>query len=407
MHDAVSNLGATPESHGEPEFELLLCCVSASSAEAKNRRIRELLRDPINWDHLLQTAIRHGLRPLLYRRLKATCPELVPQPQIEKMRAYASHIVARNLMLQAELFELLQAFAVENIPVLPHKGAVLAQAVYGNLSMREFTDIDIVVRRRDVARATGLLLARGYRNYDLTGSGRKSLSLELPSCEEAFVRDDALKTCVDLHWALAPHRLSPSLDAERLWHRLQPIAIGGTRALSFTDEDLLIILCVHGGKHRWERLAWLCDIAGLIGIHVHALDWQRMFADARSFGVERMFMLGLFLAQDLLGAALPDEVSRRVRADAKVASLAAKVNEELRRDAAQPATPWQKFSFVFTARERWRDAARLVYGYAFTPTPFERDTVTLPVKLTILYSIIRPARLSIKIGRRLLRRTSR
>lgn len=407
MYDAVSKLGAAPESHGEPEFELLLCCASASSVEAKNRRIRELLRDPVDWDYLLQTATRHGLRPLLYRRLKATCPELVPQPQTEKMRAYASHIVARNLMLQAELFELLQAFAAENIPVLPHKGAVLAQSVYGNLSMREFTDIDIVVRRRDVARATGVLLARGYRSYDHTGSGRKSLPLELPSCEEAFVRDDALKTSVDLHWALAPHRLAPSLDAERLWHRLQPIAIGKTHALSFTNEDLLLILCVHGGKHRWERLAWLCDIAGLIAIHAHALDWGRMFADARSFGVERMFMLGLFLAQDLLGTALPDDVSRRVRADAKVASLAAKVNEELRRDATQPATPWQKFRFVFTARERWRDAARLVYGYAFTPTPFERDTVTLPARLTILYSVIRPARLSIKIGRRLLRRSPR
>jgi len=400
-------LHATPQSRGDVEIELLLRCASVPVVETQDRRIRELLHDRIDWDYLLQMATRHGLRPILYRRLKATYPELVPQSHLENLRASARHTVARNMLLQAELHELLRAFAGENIPALPHKGSVLAEKVYGDISLREFTDLDIVVRRRDVARASKLLIARGFQKCVLSDDKHTSLSLALPSCEEAFVRDDSLKTCVDLHWALAPHRVSPSLDAERLWNRLQPIAIGGTHALSFTNEDLLIILCVHGGKHRWERLAWLCDIARLIGTHQHSLNWERMFADARSFGVERMFMLGLFLAQDLLGATLPDEVWQRARADARVVSLAAKVNEELRRDISQPVSAWQKFSFVFQARERWRDAARLIHGYAFMPTPIERDEVSLPASLSALYYLIRPMRLSIKIGRTLLRRSPR
>jgi hypothetical protein len=376
-------------------------------SERQDERIRELLHEHIDWTYLLRLASQHGLRPLLYRRLKATCPELVPHPHLENLRAHVQHTVARNMLLQAELFELLRALASEGIPVLPHKGPVLAEAAYGNLSLREFTDLDIVVRRRDVARTTALLLAHGFQSYDFAHGGRESLALALPSCEEAFIRDDALKTCVDLHWALAAHRISPSLDAELLWNRLRPIAIGGTHALSFTDEDLLIILCVHGGKHRWERLSWLCDIARLLAAHQHSLNWDRMLTDARSFGVERMFMLGLFLAQDLLGAPLPDAIWQRVRADKHVVNLAAKVNEELRRDGSTPVSAWQKFSFVFKARERKRDAARLIYGYAFTPTPIERDTVSLPASLSMIYYLIRPVRLSIKIGRALLRRSTR
>ena len=31
-----------------------------------------------------------------------------------------------------------------------------------------------------------------------------------------------------------------------------------------TPEDLLLILCVHGGKHVWECLKWLVDVRELV-----------------------------------------------------------------------------------------------------------------------------------------------
>ena len=89
-------------------------------------------------------------------------------------------------------------------------------------------------------------------------------------------------------------------------------------------EDLLLALCIHGSKHLWERLAWICDIAGLIESQ-QDLNWRQLIARARATGSERMLFMGLRLAVDLIGAQLPTEVETEIKADPVVTSLSGDV----------------------------------------------------------------------------------
>ena len=50
-----------------------------------------------------------------------------------------------NLYLTQEMLKLLSAFRKKGIPAIPYKGPVLAQAVYGNVGLRQFGDLDITV----------------------------------------------------------------------------------------------------------------------------------------------------------------------------------------------------------------------------------------------------------------------
>ena len=113
-----------------------------------------------------------------------------------------------------------------------------------------------------------------------------------------------------------------------MWGRLERVSLDGKKVLNLSPADLFLVLCVHAGRHHWCQLQWICDIAELIRVHYH-MDWQQLMDLARTLGSERVLFLGLYLASDLLGAVLPQEVSQRVQSDPVVKSLATQVCERL------------------------------------------------------------------------------
>ena len=202
---------------------------------------------------------------------------------------------------------------------------------------------------------------------------------------------------MDLHWGITRQGFSFPLDPERLWEQLEPVSLGGKDLLTLPTEDLLLILCVHGGKHLWERLGWICDIADLIRIH-KGMEWRRVMEQARALRSERMLFLGLYLASDLLEISLPEEASQRVQADPVVRSLAARVRERLFRESNDPRGILESWLFHIRVRERLRDGCRYCLSLVMTPTGIELTLLPLPTLLYPLYYLLRPMRLLAKHG---------
>jgi hypothetical protein len=169
----------------------------------------------------------------------------------------------------------------------------------------------------------------GYQaRYQLT-MAQEALFLQ-SQCEHPFVRDDG-KVVVELHWEITERHFLP-FDTERLWGRLEPITLGGQGVSTFSPDDMLLILCVHGAKHAWERLGWICDVAELFRARQEDIEWEEIVAQATALGGKRMLLLGLYLANDILGAELPERVAQRVRADSTVKELAERTREQLFRE---------------------------------------------------------------------------
>ena len=70
-----------------------------------------------------------------------------------------------------------------------------------------------------------------------------------------------------------------------------------------------MFLCAHGAKHLWARLGWLCDLARLIQME-QGIDWSEVFDQTRRSHTTRMILLGLLLADNLLGVELPAAAGR-------------------------------------------------------------------------------------------------
>ena len=387
-----------------PEGELLLCCARICEDSERAARIRALLGREIDWSYLLSTALPHGMMPLLYWHLNATCSDAVPKTAMEQLRGHFHDNTRRNLFLTGELLRLLNLFEAQGISAIPYKGPALAASVYGNIALRNFSDLDVLVHRQVVPRAKELLISSGYQPAHQLTNAQEAAFLQY-ECEHLFTRDDGA-SIVELHWEIMPRRLSFPLDTELLWERLGSISFGGKVVPTLSPEDLLLILCAHGSKHLWERLAWICDVTGLIQAH-WGMDWEWVVQQADTLGGSRMLSLGLLLARDLLGATLPEEVSQKVQADPVSRSLAADVRERLFSEAdGQPGIFEDSMfhPFCLRVRERLRDRVRYCIRSAMTPGEADWEFLSLPPLFSSLYYVLRPVRLTGKYGRRMVAR---
>ncbi len=393
-----------------PEIELLFCCARTRKDAGTAGRIVALLREEIEWPYLLRKANEHRVTPLLYWHLNSTCPEAVPEAVLEQLKNRFRANNLRNLSLTAELLRLLKIFEVRGVPTVPLKGPVLAALTYENLALRSFGDLDILVRKQDVSKARKLLTSSGYRQEDPLPQSQEAAFLK---SQREYVYSHDNGTVVELHWAVMPRNYFFFLDPENLWERLRQVRLGGENILTFSVEDLLLFLCVHGSKHFWYRLAWICDVSELIRVH-ETIDWEQLIDCADSLGSKRMLFLGLFLAHDLLGAPVPERVLCLVQSDPKVEMLARQVQEWLFEDTSSSPEILAKgeldessfHPFRVRMRERLRDKVGYCAYTALVPGVEDWQYLSLPKALFPLYYAVRPVRLAIKYGQRLLRQTS-
>jgi hypothetical protein len=386
----------------QPEDDLLLCCARMCIDSERGERIRLLLRKDLDWSYLRQKALRHGLMPLLYRNLKSICPDAVPEAIMDQLQEYFFTNACRNFTLTEELLELLHLFEVHGIPAIPYKGPVLAASIYGDLTLRQVSDLDILIRKEDMLRARDLLVPLGYRpQYELTHA--QAAAYQKSQYELLLIRNND-RMIVELKWEIVDRFFSFPMDYECLWERLKPTSLAGKEVLTFSPEDLLLILCVHGAKHLWTNLIWVCDVAELLHV-CKKLDWEWVMRQASTPGGQRMLLLGLFLAKSLLGAPLPEEIRRQVEADPAVKGLAGQVQQRLFQtsNGSSPGL-WESSIFHLKARERLKDRIWYCNRLAMSTTPGDWTLRPLHDSLLPLYYLIRPFRLALQCGPRLFKK---
>lgn len=357
-----------------PEAQLLLCCARTQIDVVNAERIATLLQRNIDWRYLLQMASRHNLAPLLYRSLEIVAPTAIPETVCAELKEQIQIDVQGNLFLTKELLNLLALFNQHGIQVLPYKGPVLAVSVYGDLARRPFNDIDILVHERDILKAMELLISCGYeiiRPPGIAQNGKRHQLLSVAQMVEKSLWDYQLVMCcpgrqvvVELHWRITPKYVF-LYKSEQIWDDLQPVTLSGVTVLSFAPENLLWFLCVHGAKHQWRRLNWLCDISELLRANP-ALNWERTITQARKLGIERRLHLGLFLANHLLNTRLPKAVETKIQTTPYVKALARQVVERVFDDTENSARfPYlERFAFQLRAMERMADRGRYLLRFA-------------------------------------------
>jgi hypothetical protein len=353
----------------------------------------------LDWDFVLRYARAHATLPLLHWHLQRQQCTAVPATHRDSLRDDFRRNAVLNLLRTGELLSLLRKFQALGIPVLPFKGPTLAAYAYGNLSLRQFNDLDLLLRPEDLSAGQELLLAEGYRSgLDLPAARQSDYLRALGQVPFYHQRDASL---VELHSRLMPHCFFFPLGLEELWSRAELLSLQGEVVRVLSAEDLLLVLSVHGAKHLFASLGWVSDLAALL-LSRPALDVERLLDRARELRCERVLLLGLRLGYGLLNESPPKIVKRGMRADPVSRVLSAQVRRGLTH--GPPLSEPQGAVFQIRVREHFTDG--LVYSLSLALQPIVADWkfFSLPPTASLLYFCLRPLRLALKYGVRLLGR---
>jgi hypothetical protein len=327
----------------------------------------------------------------------------LPRAVETQLREFLRCNTFRNLALLHELLELLKLFSKHGIPALPFKGPVLALTVYQDVSLREFLDLDILVQHDHVFQATTLLRSSGYR-------------LLLPLSEPAlldtirakhtyhlgFVRKNG-DVSVEVHWRFMQGRFFFRPDTGRIWNRRVEVPMRGFQVRCLHAEDTLLILCIHGWKHHWRRLSWICDIAALIE-RSPMIDWRDVLKSAQEAGARRRFLLGAGLARAVLSSTIPLEICSEIEADSELCAAIAQIARFSSPPTGGPSflRLFDEFRYHLGTCDGLRDSVEVVWHFirqAATPTDQDFSFVSLRNPPHFLYYLLRPFRLAAKYFR--------
>lgn len=311
-----------PSAGVDPHCPALLLAVARQPEPSDKETLSRHVANIRDWNCLIRLAEEHRMLPMLYTRLMEAAVALPPAVEQRLQRDYM-----RNGLLclanAAELIAVLGALDQLSIPAVPFKGVVLAASVYGNLSARAAGDLDILIHRRHRVQALAAIRARGY---ELLTPVNADETPALPQWYEYHLERPSDGIVLELCWRLEMQhpRYERDLELEWIWPHRRQAKLAGADVPDISPEILLLILCMHGCKHVWSRLIWICDVARLLASSPN-LDWTTVLREAKHTGLERPLALGVLLAHQVGSVSAPETILRRFEADRVASSLAADV----------------------------------------------------------------------------------
>lgn len=260
--------------------------------------------DSLDLDQLYALLSHHQVRPQFLSYIRER--NLLSNFQV-RLRKDCQEIAFVNMISAKELVEVTKILAGHQIESYAYKGSMWADWLYGNISQREFGDIDVLIPESDFPEAYQLLMTEaGYVADDY----RLHL-LKNPKTRKSFFKTDyhipminkpdkVLQSVLEAHWGIAYPRLMfefPSTEWSRYRERYNLL---GTELSSFRNEyQFLVLLVHHGGKEEWRKLKYVADLAAYMRRFGGSTDWPSVVQMARSKGIFTLLEKSLSLLRSL------------------------------------------------------------------------------------------------------------
>lgn len=380
------------------EDQLLIDCAQSRMSSRQIDGVSKLFSNSLDWKFILNISTRNAVSSLVARNLLHKFDDLLPTEIKEVLSAHFQTNLQRNMFLTGKLLEIVRLFEANQIPVLPFKGPLLAARAYGDLSFRQYGDLDVLVQPKHFDAAVQLLKSKNYRPVTSIGWLYKSDWYLSPRKDIYFRSADGMVN-IELHWKLSGSHFSLPFEMNRLWARLETIYFADVELRTLPFDDLLIYLCLHGSRHGWERFGWICDVNELIRSKEN-IEWDKVFENAKQLGCENVLGLGLYLVNEFFDWELPMPEWQKIKNDEIFITYAKLIRSRLFAEHRVVMEIGDRYSYHLRLKENRWDKWKLHFHYVswyariiLIPNEVDRNLFHFPRLLTPLYYIMRPLRL--------------
>lgn len=177
----------------------------------------------------------------------------LPPEQAERLKHVAEQSQRKNLLLASHQIALHRAFQKANMPYFSLKGLTLSMRLYGDFTLRQSRDIDILIQSEQLELAHALLLGLGYRRQTIPSS------YDFLNEKEYKYYHPAHRILLELHVRLFSNR---ALFPLKLINFKSPqfIELQGENIPVLPNALEYTYLWTHAAIHNWARMLWLSDL---------------------------------------------------------------------------------------------------------------------------------------------------
>ena len=386
----------SPESLSN-EIKFLIACCQTTPTEEDTAFITACLNTssqsddtyPLSLSTITTMASRHGVLPLVYKTLKdlgQTNNTITTHSHYHtltaKLKAHYQAIVQKNMLMGAELLRIMKLFKENNIEALAFKGPTLAQMAYGDITLRQYSDLDIFVKESQKQKVVSLLLKNGYA--DILDFIPEQKILWYSNAKEINLYHSEKSIYIDLQWLLFDKNYPLHYHYDTLWEKTSTVKLNNHHISIFSPENLLIYLSIHGAKHLFERIGWIKDID--LFLRTQSINWHQVDRHMKHSDFKRMFLLGLYLSKELFNTPIPEKYIQQCENQPWLR----KVNTFIIEDWIEH----KNFIYNTIAMLYLFPSTKQKLGYLnkviFKPSKNEYRFVTLPDRWHWVYYFIRP-----------------
>jgi hypothetical protein len=366
------------------ELEILLEVIRTKTCP--NNGVFNKEHPPTNWEALLTASLKHGLLPLIYKKLVLLQKSAIPASILMKFKSIYLRILQDSLHRGNQLKKILKIFNDTDIEVIPFKGPVLSIQAYGDLDFRVSADLDILINHKDFSRVYDTLIKAGYEPFYPLSTRKKKLWLRAKRDIEFF----SSKIIIDIHQRLSQAHVSFGLSEEDK-RGDNFIYMMDQKVKVLSPENTILYMCINHTKDQWSSLKMVSDLSYFI-FNNPQIDWVKLIQKAKKMGLLRMVLSGFLLLKQLVDESFPDVIIHEMEKDNKIYHLAAKYKKQLFSGNTDQKI-FNRIASISGALDSNRHRFRFLLYFIFAPTPEDFRFLNLPEFLYPLYHLLRPLRL--------------
>jgi len=229
-----------------PEEKLLLALCRLEFTEEEKREFKSLAEKVSDWDKFVKISNEHGIIALSAFNLKEThLDHLVPEEQMRMLNDGLMQSMIRNAWLSERWKEVNQILTEAGIKHILLKGMALEHTVYGSKGLRQMTDNDILLKKKDAVNAWYLLQKNGFVPDNFKSALHRKIITDIGKHLPTLVKDGY---AVEIHTKLFNEPAKNSNLHEYI-DKASEIGIDGTMGFILNDDMHLEYLSEHNQDH--------------------------------------------------------------------------------------------------------------------------------------------------------------
>ena len=290
------------------EGYLLLELCRLEFSDKQINKIRSLISAITDWNYFRNLANEHGVSALVWNNLeKHQLHSGIPEDVAFFLKCSLMRSLSMNTFNTESMGDVLRLLNAVNIKTVILKGLALENSVYGSSGLRQMSDVDVLINRKECIKARNILMSNGFESLPLKSILHKPIMAYSGKHLPSLIKNG---TSVEIHHELfggMPNSLS-----KLLYDTSYEVELRGEKAWFPQPQIFFLYLVRHLSIHEMNnesQLRLYTDLVVLIEKYNEEIINDTILKLASMAGISETLAWHLEPLRDMWGIAFPEWIN--------------------------------------------------------------------------------------------------